>query len=128
MTMAMTNYLENKLLEAVVKNTAYTTPTTVYLALFSTAPTDSTSGTELSGSGYSRQAITFGTAANGTITSNATATFSTATGNWSTIVATGIMDASTSGNLLFYKTTAGRNIKTNDQLTVAAGDITITLD
>ena len=126
--MAMSNYLENKLLEAVVKNTSYTSPTTVYLALYSTAPTDSTSGTELSGSGYSRQAVTFAAAADGSIASNVTVTFSTATGNWATVKATGIVDASTGGNILFYKATAPRNIKTDDQLVVASGDIIITLD
>jgi hypothetical protein len=126
--MAMSNYLENKLLEAVVKNTTYTSPSTVYLALYSTAPTDSTAGTELSGNGYSRQAVTFASAANGTITSNSAASFSTATGDWSPIVATAIVDASTGGNILFYKITPPRNIKSGDTLVVESGDITITLD
>ena len=126
--MAMSNYLENKLLEAVVKNTTYTSPATVYLALYSTAPTDSTGGTELSGSGYSRQAITFASASNGSIASNVSVTFGAASANWSTIVATGVVDASSGGNILFYKTTPGRNVKSGDSLVVASGDVTITLD
>lgn len=126
--MAMSNYLENKLLEAVVKNTSYTPPATVYVALYSTAPTDSSAGTELSGSGYSRQAVTFDSAANGSIASNVSVTFGAASADWSTVVATGIVDTSSGGNILFYKTTAPRNIKSGDSLTIASGDITITLD
>lgn len=126
--MAMSDYLENKLLEAVVKNTAYTSPATVYVALYSTVPTDSTSGTELTGGNYSRQAVTFAAASSGTIASNAAVTFGTASANWSTITGLAIVDASTSGNILFYKSTAPRIVKSGDTLTIDSGDITITLD
>lgn len=126
--MAMTTYLENKLLEAVLKNTAYTSPSTVYLALYSVSPGESGTGTELSGSGYSRQAVTFGTASTGTIASTASVTFGPATGTWSPVVAVAIVDASSGGNVLFYKATATQNIKSGGTITIDSGDLTITLE
>ena len=126
--MAMTNYLEDKLLEAVVKNTSYTTPTTVYMALYSTAPGEAGGGTELSGDNYSRAAMTFGSSSGGTITTTADITFATASGDWATAVAIGIVDASSGGNLLFYKSIAGRSVKSGSALTIVSGDITLTLD
>lgn len=47
----LSNYLENKLIDHVLRNTAYTPPATVYLALYTTDPTDADSGTEVSGGG-----------------------------------------------------------------------------
>ena len=125
--MALTNYLENALLNATVRNTTYTSPATVYLALYSVAPTASTSGTELSGSGYSRQAITFNAPSGGSVTSNVTVTFGPATGNWSTINATAVVDASTSGNIMYFTTTASQNILSGSSLVIGSGNVSITL-
>ena len=125
--MALTNYLENALLNATVRNTTYTSPATVYLALYNVAPTASTAGTELSGSGYSRQAITFNAPSGGSVTSNVTVTFGPATGNWSTINATAVVDASTSGNIMYFTTTAGQNILSGSSLVIGSGNVSITL-
>ena len=125
--MALTNYLENALLNATVRNTTYTSPATVYLALYSVAPTASTSGTELSGSGYSRQAITFNAPSGGSVTSNVTVTFGPATGNWSTINASAVVDASTSGNIMYFTTTASQNILSGSSLVIGSGNVSITL-
>lgn len=126
--MAMSDYLENALLDAVVNNTSFTSPANVYVALYSTAPTESTSGTELTGNGYARQEITFSAAVTGVATSDAVITFPTATSDWLTVVGVAIVDSATAGNILFYKNTAGRNIKSGDTLNIDSGDITITLD
>jgi len=81
---------------------------TPYVGLFSTAPSsDSDSGTELSGSGYARQAVTFGAPTAGTGSSRRIAntnqiTFGPATAAWATAVAFGIWDAASGGNLLYY--------------------------
>lgn len=45
----MSNYLENALINATLRNTSYTSPATVYLALYTSDPTDADSGTEVSG-------------------------------------------------------------------------------
>ena len=125
--MALTNYLENALLNATVRNTTYTSPATVYLALYSVAPTASTAGTELSGSGYSRQAITFNAPSGGAVTSNVTVTFGPATANWSTINATAVVDASTSGNIMYFTPTAGQNILSGSSLVIGGGNVSIVL-
>ena len=124
--MPMTNYLANSVANAVLRNTSYTSPTNVYASLYSVAPTVSTNGTELTGNGYGRQLTTFSAPSAGAASSNVTITFGAATGNnWPTVVAFGIVDASSSGNILFYKSIAGRNIKVGDSLVIDSGDITI---
>ena len=59
------NYLENAIIDAVLRNTSYTSPTTVYVGLFTTDPTDADSGTEVSGGSYARTAVTFSAPSNG---------------------------------------------------------------
>jgi len=46
------DYLENKVLDHVLRNTSYTPPATVYLGLFTANPTDAGGGTEVSGNAY----------------------------------------------------------------------------
>ena len=124
--MPMTNDLANKLANATLRNTSYTSPALVYVALYSTAPTATTSGTELTGNGYARQLTTFSAPAAGAASSNVTVTFGAASGNnWPTVVAVGIVDASTSGNLMYYSNISGRNIKMGDSLTFDSSAITI---
>ena len=53
-----TDFLENKIIDHMLRNQAYTPPTTVYVALFTTATTDAGGGTEVSGGAYARQAVT----------------------------------------------------------------------
>lgn len=126
--MSMTFTLANNLANATLRNTSYTSPTTVYAALFTTAPTAGTSGTELSGSGYSRQSVTFAAPADGVISSNATVTFGPATGSdWTGVKAVGILDNSTGGNLMYFQGIANRNVKVGDSLVFDSGNITITL-
>ena len=124
-----TNYLENKLLDHVLNNASFTSPTTVYVGLFTAAPTDTTSGTEVSGGSYARQVLSVTTASSGVVTSDADITFPQATGSWGTIVALGIHDALSSGNLLMYTDlTTSKVIETGDILKVSSGSLTVTLD
>ena len=124
-----TNYLENKLLDHVLNNASFTSPTTVYVGLFTAAPTDTTSGTEVSGGSYARQVLSVSTASSGVVTSDADITFPQATGSWGTIVALGIHDALSSGNLLMYTDlTTSKTIETGDILKVSSGSLTVTLD
>jgi hypothetical protein len=126
--MPMTNYLANAIANATIRNTTYTSPANVYASLYSVAPTGNTSGTELTGNGYARQLTTFSAPSAGVAASNVAVTFGAATGNnWPTVVAVGIVDASTSGNLMFYSTIAGRNIKIGDSLVFDSGNIIISI-
>ncbi|MCG6183330.1 phage tail fiber protein [Anoxybacillus sp. LAT_26] len=125
---AISDYLENALINAVLRNVPYTSPTAVYLALFTSDPTDANTGTEVTGGAYQRQQITFGAPTNGMVSNSNEILFPVATANWGTITHIGIFDAATGGNLLFYgAVTTSKTISTNDQLKINAGDISITL-
>lgn len=101
-------YLENELYDHLFRNAAYTSPTTVYAALFGTTASTANleAGTltgEISGNGYTRIAITFGAPTNGLGSNSAAVTFPVnVTTNWGTIRYMAIMDASTAGNVLMY--------------------------
>jgi hypothetical protein len=125
---AISNYLENKLIDATLRGTAYISPSKVYLALYTANPNEDNSGAEVTGGSYVRKEITFGAASNGASSNSAEVLYPVATANWGTITHIGIFDASTAGNLLYYGAlTNSKIIQTNDQLKVNAGDITVTL-
>ncbi len=125
---AMSNYLENALINATLRNTSYTSPTTVYAGLFTSDPTDAGSGTEVSGNSYARKAITFGAPSNGASVNSAAVEFDQATGNWGTITHFGIFDASSSGNLLYHGAlTASKAIQTGDVFKFATSSVSVTL-
>ena len=126
----MSNYLEVALLNGTLNGTTYTAPAAVYVALFTSNPTDAGSGTEVSGGSYARTAVTFATASgtSGSVASNADCTFPQATGNWGTVGWIGIYDASTSGNLLYHTALdAAKTIETGDIFKIASGSLTVTL-
>lgn len=125
---AMSNYLENALVNATLRNTSYTSPAAVYVALFTTDPTDAGSGTEVSGGSYARQAATFGAPSNGASTTSADISFPQATGSWGTVTHFGVYDASSTGNLLYHGAlTASKTIETGDIFKIASGSLTVTL-
>lgn len=125
----MSNYLENKILDHVLKNTSYTSPTTVYLGLYTSDPTDAGSGTEVSGGSYARQAISFAAASSGSSASNADITFPQATGSWGTVGYVGILDQLTTGNLLFHTAlTTSKTIDSGDIFKITSGNLTVALD
>lgn len=124
---AMSDYLENEILDHILGTGAYTMPTTVYVGLSTGSFNDDNSGTELTGNGYARVAITFGAAASGTASNNAAVEFSAATGSWGTVSHFGLFDASTAGNLLIHGAlTASKVIESGDILKIAIGDMDIT--
>ncbi len=124
----MSNYLENALINATLRNTSYTSPATVYVGLYTSDPTDADTGTEVSGGSYARQAVTFGAPSNGVSTNTAAIEFPQATGTWGTVGWIGIEDASTSGNLLYHTALdASKTIATGDIFKIAIGSLSVTL-
>lgn len=128
---SFSDYLEDKVLKHVFTNTAYTAPTTIYVALYTAAPSDTGGGTEVSttSTGYGRQTAAFtvsGTAT--TATNSAAIEYSAATASWGTITHIGLFDASTAGNLLAWAPlTTSRTIATGDIFRIPASSLTITL-
>jgi hypothetical protein len=132
---ALSSFAEVKVLDLLFRNTAYTAPN-AYLGLFTSDPTDSASGTEVSGNNYARVQIDNKMAAattgsdNSSISSNANITFPAASGgDFGTITHIGIFDASTSGNLLAHGAlTASKIISDGDTFQINSGSLTITID
>ncbi len=128
--MSFSNYLETELLDHVFTNSAYTSPTNVYVSLHTANPDEDASGAEVSTSGtaYARQAGTFSVTGN-TATTTAAVEFPTATASYGTVTHVGIWDASSAGNMLAYAAlTASKAISTGDVFRIPAGDLDITLD
>lgn len=115
---ALTDYAENKLIDATLRAQAIGTPATWYFALFTSCPTDSTAGTEVSGGSYARIGVTAALAnfagtqsagsttassgTGGTSSNNGVVTFAAPTANWGVVNCWGLMDASSAGNLWIY--------------------------
>lgn len=124
------DYLENKVLEHVFENSAYTAPSTLFAALFTVAPSDTGGGTEVSGGGYVRKTAAFTVSGTNptTATNGSAIEYPTATGNYGTVVAVGVFDASSSGNLLAYANLdSSKVVSTGDVFRFNAGDLDITL-
>lgn len=124
---AMSDHLENEILDHILSVGSYTMPSAVYLGLSVASMGDDASGTELSGSGYARQAVTFSAASGGTTSNSAAITFPTATGTWGSIGYWSLWDASSSGNMLLHGAfSSAKTIASGDVLRVSAGDLDIT--
>lgn len=117
----MTNYLERQVYEWMRGVQMPTPPGTLYVALFTVAPSETAAGTEVSSSGtaYTRMAVTLPASSAPGDGSGAIASainFPTATGGgWGTVVAVALMDASSAGNALMWKAIS-------PSVAVAAGD------
>ena len=124
----MSNYLENALINVTLRATAYTAPTTVYVALYTTDPTDADTGTEVTGGSYARQSVTFAAPSNGVTTNSADITFPTATAAQGTVTHIGIRDALTAGNLLYHTPLdASKTIDLGDIFKITTGNLSVTL-
>lgn len=141
---ALSDYLENKLVDHVFRGTAYTAPANTYVALFTSACSDSAAGTEVATGSYLRVAISSAGASwtntqssgtgvssgtGGTISNAAAVNFPTPSAGWGTVTYWGLFDASTSGNLLICAAlTASKTINSGDTVSFAIGALTVQID
>jgi len=140
---AMSDFLENKLIDQLFRGQAAPTTTTLYVGLLTAAPSDSGGGTEVSGGSYARVAVTSslanwaGTQSAGSTTAssgsggqtsnNAAITFPTPSAGWGLVTHFGVYDASTGGNLLFWGAlTIAKTINQADTVTFPAASLSIT--
>lgn len=125
---------------------AGTGPATLYVALFTAAPSDAGGGTEVTGGSYARVAVTSSlanwagtqaagsttasTGTSGTTSNNGTITFPAPTANWGVCTHVGVYDASTAGNLLFWSAlTAPKTVNNGDAApTFPAAALTFQID
>jgi len=125
----MTTYLKNKLVDHALGTTTYTKPTTVHLALFSTATADAGTGTELSGNGYARLTVAFDAGVAGLADNTSAEVFTASGGDWSGATHYAIYDAATTGNMLFHAAlSATKTVLNGETLTFAAGDLDVQLN
>lgn len=124
----MSNFLEDALINATLRNTAYTSPSVVYVGLYTSDPTDANTGTEVSGGSYARTAVTFAAPTNGTALSSSVVSFPQATTNLGTIGWIGILDALTGGNLLYHTALdVAKPIDIGDIFQIAIGNLSVQL-
>jgi hypothetical protein len=130
MANAKSNYLRSAIINHVLRNTALTSPVTVYVALFTVAPTAAGGGTEVptGASAYTRMAVTFEAGVTAGVGQNDGAvTFPVAGTSWGTIVAMAIFDAATAGNMLYFgNLTASKTVGSGDQVSFADNALVIT--
>jgi len=141
---AMSDYLENKLVDHVFRGQSYTLPV-LYVGLLTAAPSDSGGGTEVSGGSYARVKAAAGasqdltdwkstqndslasTGTGGNTTNTNAVNFPTPSATWGTVTHFGIYDALTGGNLLFWGAlTIAKTINQSDTVTFPAGSLSIT--
>lgn len=122
----LSRYAKNKLLDHILGTTAYTMPTE-YVALYTTSPTQSSSGVEVTGGSYSRKTATFSAAVNGVTSNSSNITF---TGMPAcTVVAVSIVDALTGGNILVYGALQiNKTVLAGDTLRIPTGSLIISMD
>lgn len=141
---ALSDHLENKILDHVLRATAYTAPANVYVGLLTAAPNDTGGGTEVSGGSYARVAVASGTSSwnntqgnttgassgtDGTVENAASINFPTPSAGWGTVTHFAVYDASSGGNLLFYAAlTASKTINSGDTVSFAAGALSFQID
>jgi hypothetical protein len=134
--MGISYYLENKFLNYVLRNTAFSSGSSNWVALYTSDPTRSDTGTEVTGGGYARASCSgsppysaplFGVA-NPTSASNIyKIVFPTSTADWGTITHFGIRDASAGGNLLYFgQITSGSGlIESDNTLSIMPGNLVL---
>ena len=126
--MSFSDTFETTVLTWVFTTSSATRPTEWHIALYTASPSDPGGGTEVSGGGYARQAVTF-TVSGNTASNNAAIEWPVATSAYGTVTDVGVFDASTGGNLIAYAAlTTSKAIDTGDVFRLPSGDLDVTLD
>ena len=126
---SMSDYLENEILDHTLGVGSWSSPATIYLACYTSDPTDADTGTEATGGGYARQAMAFNTASAGSTDNNAVVAFAAASATLGTLSHWGLCDAVTGGNLLWHGDfDTAKHIGSGDQAKVNTSDIGISQD
>jgi hypothetical protein len=105
--MPYSTFTRQSVLNHLFRNIAMPSPTTVFLALYTSNPNEDNSGTEVTGGAYARQEITYAAPSAGTnmqeIRNTNVVTFPRATADWGRVTHFGIMTAVSGGQLLQFE-------------------------
>lgn len=125
--MPKSQYLDNAMVNAVLRDVPYTSPTTVYIALYTTAPVSTGGGVEVTGGSYARQPSTWTSPTVGVVANVADIVFPIASADWGTVVAWAILDAASAGNMLYFGALgASRTVLDTTQVKFPAGQLIVT--
>jgi len=136
---AASDYLEKEVLDHVLGEGArdFTSPATLYIALFTgdTQLETNNPTLEVSGNNYSRTAVSFNAAASGSATNDGAVTFPTASGgNFGTITHVAVVDHAsntnwgTGVNVLFYGAlSVDKTVTDGDTFQISDQQLTISL-
>ncbi len=128
---ALSNYLEGEIVEYFLRSQTAAQPGQLYLALFTSNPSDAGGGTEVSYGAYERKAIDFTTYDSGTGKTKNTALIQFAANDGIQVTVTGaaVFDALNNGNMFLWGGLAANKIlDTNDVLSFAQEALELTLD
>lgn len=126
---AKTDYLETAILNHIRGGAALSQPAGLYLALFTTSTNDAGGGTEATGNGYARQAVTLGAPSGNQSANTNTPTFTASGGSIGPVTHGAIHDAVSGGNMLYHGALgASKTIASGESLEFPPGSVTITED
>lgn len=125
---------EQLMLQHTLGNQAFTAPGTVYVGLWTATLSDTSTGAtagEVSGGAYARAAVPNSTVnwtySAGSIANGTAITFAAATANWGTVTYAALLNASTSGTILYYwDLPTSKVISSGDTASFAVSSIVIT--
>ena len=130
--MAMSDYLEEQLSSFLFRSnsTNFVTPDSLYLALYTSDPTDADIGDEVTttGTGYERQLLSIGSDINGVSTNNIQVDFAEANISWGDVTHIGVRDELTAGNLLLHASLIkSLFVESGDTFSITIGNLRLTL-
>lgn len=127
---AMSDFLENAVLDLVLRGVSYTGGSNIYAALFTTPTTDAGGGTEVVGGAYVRAQVTaFDPATSGLSANSASVAFATASAPWGLVTHFALFDDPATGNLLYHgPLSVPRTVNAGDTFVFPPGNITISHD
>lgn len=142
---ALSNYLENKIVDALMRGQAFPTIANTYVGLLTAEPSDTGGGTEVTGGSYARVTVasslanwagtqaaastTASSGTGGTTSNNAAITFPTPSAGWGTVTHVAVYDAASAGNLLWHTAlTVSKTINSGDAVSFPAASLTLQID
>ncbi|CCC85690.1 hypothetical protein PPM_2753 [Paenibacillus polymyxa M1] len=128
--LSKSNWWKTACINAALRGVNFASPQTLYIALYTSNPTDADTGQEVSGGGYTRRAVAFSEpviADRRAVTSSVgDVSFPIAGADWGLITHIGIRTAATGGNLVYHGAVkTPRTVQTNDTLRFLAGQIKV---
>lgn len=123
--MAFSTYLAGKVIDHLLRNQAYTPPTTVYVSLHTGDP-GSNGASEATGGSYARQAVTLDAASSKASQNGGAVSFTGMPA--ATITHVGLWDAASSGNFLMGGSlSASKTTNSGDTFQFPTGDLDVAL-